>query len=201
MLIGRIINRKILIKFNLKLIRTNPRPFDFVIKGKDLIGAEIGVFRGVHALSMLKRLDIKKLYLIDPYEMYDGFNCKEELEGGENINILSNAEKRARKRLRKYEDKIVWIKKYSEDAIKDIKEELDFVYIDAAHDYINVTKDIKNYYPLVKEGGIFGGHDIDNGVSKPHEGLTKAVLEFVNKFKLTLFVGNNDWWCKKPDSK
>ena len=41
--------------------------------GQGLIGIEIGVAGGEHALSLLTTLDIKKLYLIDPYEMYESY--------------------------------------------------------------------------------------------------------------------------------
>ena len=36
---------------------------------------------------------------------------------------------------------------------------LDFVFIDAAHDYESVKKDINAWYPKVKKEGIIGGHD------------------------------------------
>lgn len=38
-------------------------------------------------------------------------------------------------------------------------ESLDFVFIDAAHDYESVLKDLNAWYPKVKNGGIFAGHD------------------------------------------
>jgi len=36
---------------------------------------------------------------------------------------------------------------------------LDFVFIDAGHDYESVKKDINSWYPKVKNGGVIAGHD------------------------------------------
>lgn len=36
---------------------------------------------------------------------------------------------------------------------------LDFVFIDAAHDYDSVLKDVTAWYPKVKTGGTIAGHD------------------------------------------
>lgn len=48
----------------------------------------------------------------------------------------------------------------SVDAVRQFPDEsLDFVFIDAAHDYASIRKDIVAWLPKVKRGGWLGGHD------------------------------------------
>ena len=57
----------------------------------------------------------------------------------------------------------------------------DFIYIDAAHDYQSVKEDVEAWWPKLKEGGIFSGHDYfpDRRVWRNEEvGVYKAVNEF-----------------------
>ena len=52
----------------------------------------------------------------------------------------------------------------------------DFIYLDGLHTYDGVKTDITNYLPLVKEGGVIGGHDYTDKI--PHlVGVYKAVNE------------------------
>jgi predicted O-methyltransferase YrrM len=54
--------------------------------------------------------------------------------------------------------------------------EWDFIYIDGLHTYEGVKNDIKNFLPLVKKGGVIGGHDYTNQI--PHlVGVYEAVNE------------------------
>lgn len=60
----------------------------------------------------------------------------------------------------------------SVDTAEEFKDEsLDFVFIDAAHDYENVCADIRAWLPKVKVGGVLAGHDWQ------HEPVRKAVDE------------------------
>lgn len=139
---------------------------------KSLTGVEIGVDHGFNAKTMLKNLPIKKLYLIDA-----GFR------------------KKTLKRLSKYQDKIKFIEKYSDKAAEDVPGNLDFIYVDGGHEYECVKKDIELYYPKVKKGGVFGGHDFDAN----HLEVCKAVFEFVQKNNLRLYGKHRDWWIIKGD--
>ena len=126
--------------------------------------------------------------LIDPYEIYDGWDSDGEVRhmDGEDIKEV---EEFAKKRLEQHRDKIIWIKKKSEN-VSSLSANLDFVYIDGAHDYENVKKDLEIYYPLLKKGGILCGHDFGR------EGLTKAVWEFskkINKVIKFRWEFGSDW--------
>ena len=58
----------------------------------------------------------------------------------------------------------------------------DFIYIDAAHDYKSVVEDLKAWWPKLKTGGIFSGHDYfpDERIWRGKAcGVYQAVNEFV----------------------
>lgn len=76
------------------------------------------------------------------------------------------------------QDSISASKKYTEN-------QLDFVFIDAAHDYESVLNDISNWYPKVKDGSILSGHDYS------HEPVRMAVNDF---FKDKKIMVDGDCW-------
>ena len=169
------------------------RPSLYSLKDKkDLVGAEIGVAEGHNAEQILRNLDIKKLYLVDAYRWYGDYKHK-----------AAKREGKAQKRLTKWQSKLKWMRMFSEEAAKHIKKgELDFVYIDANHEYPYVIKDLEYWYPKVKKGGIIAGHDYQL------EGVRDAVKEyFINRFTWTAICRIQqrrkkqlvwiDWWIFK----
>jgi predicted O-methyltransferase YrrM len=166
------------------------RPSTLFIKdnlnnGNGLLIAEIGVDLGFNALTILRNLNIKKIYLIDPYpEYYKDFG---------NYPSGDIRYKKAKSRLKKYIDKIIFIKKNSCDAINDLPDDFDFIYIDGNHSGECVSCDLINYYPKVKLGGIIGGHDFVANFL----GVCKAVISFTERNNLNLFTRDSDWWIVK----
>lgn len=152
---------------------------------KRLSGVEIGVRYGKHAESILETLKIEKLFLVDPYIPY--------IETGLLITSCVDGFSLAKERLSKFGDKIVFIFKTSMDALDDIPDNLDFVYIDGNHSYSFVKDDIEKYYGKIKVGGVLGGHDFETRFL----GVIKAVTEFAYANKLEFDAKTVDWWLIK----
>jgi predicted O-methyltransferase YrrM len=62
-----------------------------------------------------------------------------------------------------------------EAAIQFEDNSIDFVFLDASHEYEDIKADIKAWYPKVKPGGLFAGHDY------AWDGVNKAVKEFAQE--------------------
>jgi predicted O-methyltransferase YrrM len=154
-------------------------------KWTNIVGVEIGTEYGHNAKNIMSVLDIKKLYCIDPYKDETAF-----LHGKDKAN---DAYLKAKQLLSKYNNKIEIIRKTSIDALSDIPNNVDFVYIDGNHSYRFVKHDIEEYYPKVRKGGIIGGHDFDAS----HMGVAKAVFEFKSKDNINLYGKGIDWWIEK----
>jgi len=175
--------------FRIEIISAKRESIKFAkeyFKNKKIFAAEIGVFFGYNSRDLNKFLNISKLYLIDPYEKYEGYKKDSA------YNLLKRAKKNSHKINKK--KNIFWIEKFSDKAVKDIKEDLDFLYIDGNHEYEFVKKDLELYWKKIKKGGIMAGHDIQ------YRGVSKALLEFANKNNLEVNFGDRrDWWIIKNE--
>ena len=69
------------------------------------------------------------------------------------------------------------------DACKKFKDNsLDFVFLDASHEYEDIKKDIKAWLPKIKSGGILAGHDYYNEGPDWFPGVKRAVKEMLDEF-------------------
>lgn len=122
-----------------------------------LVGAEVGVNRGLTTKFLLDNLDIKSYYCIDPWLPYDGEAA------GSTHTTAETAEahyKETEKRLLPHKDKVIMLRMSSAEAAQYIPDDsLDFVFIDGCHDYEHVRQDCELYWPKVKYRGVFSGHD------------------------------------------
>jgi hypothetical protein len=75
---------------------------------------------------------------------------------------------------------------------KGLKPEL--IYIDASHEEDDVYKDIKNYYSILKEGGVIFGDDYSNW-----EGVRNAIRRFKDDAQVNYDVIDGNFWVIKKN--
>jgi hypothetical protein len=79
---------------------------------------------------------------------------------------------------------------------------LDFVYIDADHDYSSCKQDIETWFTKVRHGGIVAGHDYLNWTMEDGAGCDFGVKAAVDKFCIEhgyrLHITTDDFWQGNP---
>lgn len=158
------------------------RPFNEFLKGyfgnKELVGIEIGVQGGENSKGYLDNLNIKKLYLIDPYEKW----TESRILGSPKTSDSSKYWELAHNELEPYKEKVEFIRLKSDDAIDKVPDRIDFVYIDGNHTYEYANNDIINYSKKVISDGVVGGDDY----GLKWNGVTRSVNEYVDREQLEL---------------
>jgi hypothetical protein len=155
------------------------------------VGAEIGVAFGGHSEAILKQTEVIKLYGIDSYTHRDNYHDSMNFPQPEFEKLFHQVQEK----LKPYGTRFQLIRSDSKDAVNLIKEQLDFVYIDAEHTYQAVRLDISNWYPIVRNGGVVGGHDYQHPY---HPGVKQAVDEFFKPLGLKINLeGDGVWWVQK----
>eukprot|EP00667_Euglena_gracilis_P014116 EG_transcript_14607 len=178
------------------------------------VGAELGVQRGWFSLHTLSRWhSCKRYYLVDIWRPQENYAEAANVPLPKQEEYLAET----RKRLEAFSSKTVFLRMYTNEAVKHIPDNsLDFVYIDARHDYCGAKEDILNYWPKLRPGGIFAGHDFyyanhptvgnndwylcQNG-ERYLEAVKGAVVEFAQKRSLPICVTKESWpsWLiRKP---
>lgn len=116
------------------------------------VGAEIGVMNGDFSLLICEKVPGVKMFCIDPWTPY-GRRVTQGLQ--------DRRFRRAQNKLNEFG--VTFIKKTSMDALADIPDgSLDFIYIDAIHEFDFVMMDLICWAKKVRPGGMISGHDYVN---------------------------------------
>jgi hypothetical protein len=140
--------------------------------------AEIGVKTGKYSDFLLSRWRGRKLISIDPWL------AAETDEYVDRANVPQDAHERflaeTRQRLAPHGARSEILRLTSLEAAERVADRtLDFVYIDARHDYDSVLEDLAAWYTKVRPGGIVAGHDyVDGTFPSGVFGVKRAVDEF-----------------------
>lgn len=124
-------------------------------------GAEIGVQAGLYLEVLCARIPGLHLYAVDTWRPYVRHHEKVTSEQAEALYALT---------VRRLNPRSVTILRApSVDAAERIADaSLDFVYIDAGHEFSEVAADLAAWVPKVKPGGIVAGHDFVKRTNPAH---------------------------------
>lgn len=144
-----------------------------LLKGKDLVGVEVGVYRGQFSEFLLEHGPFRELVSIDAW-VWNVYGVSP---------VVAQAD--AERRLARFGERSRVMRITSEKAARlFVDNSLDFIYIDAAHDYENVALDMKIWWGKLKAGGLFAGHDFD-----PRQpGVMRAVQEHAATHRLPIGI-------------
>lgn len=162
-----------------------PKLLKNVKHNKYPLGIEIGCDYGCTTAYLFSVIDHLRLFCVDPYKAYTDWN-------GESYDNLMRDERLLKflKTMEPASSRFILYRETSDDAIVQFtNQSVDFIFVDGIHTYEQVTKDCENYYPFLKDGGLFCGHDYH-----AVEGVKKAVDEFAKKIYKTVNTANQDIW-------
>jgi len=153
--------------------------------------AEIGVAEGGFSFTLLSTWK-GRLHMIDCWEHLtegykDGCNVPTDSQEWRYQQVLQHAAK--------YGDRAIVYRMFSADAADlFVPDQLDFVYIDANHAYPFIVADLAAWWPKLKKGGIFAGHDyLDGEHGGSDYGVKQAVTEFAAAHNLEVHVLPEQW--------
>jgi len=161
--------------------------------------AELGVFKGHFSAEILKRLNPKRLYLIDPYwKKYGDIFWN----GKGTMDCWKCAVKRVRQNdINKVASMVV---DNDIDFLKDLPDGFfDWLYIDSTHEYEDTLKELEIVSEKVKDTGLIAGHDWYDRPTHKHYGVHKAIEEWLlsnPQYELYLRDNKTQWIIKKSNA-
>jgi len=131
------------------------------------IGVEIGVQNGFNLKQICSQWDGKVIGvdIWEEDEIYE--NAKRNLEGC-NFQLIRATSVMA--------------------SVSFATESLDWIYIDASHNYEDIKEDYNAWYPKVRKGGVISFHDYGNNE------FANDVKRFIDQLGIGFFLTTDDFW-------
>lgn len=172
-------------------------------------GVELGVQSGFFSNDLLTQwTSCASLFLVDSWQQLSNYADSANVDAKEQLERMFFA----RNLLAKFKEQtsLYFFPMFTSEAANFVPSELDFVYVDARHDYCGVAEDIAIWWPKLRAGGLMGGHDYltnrevqdltpnqdwslcSNGSVIPGA-VKQAVLEFVEHEGLEISISSDQW--------
>lgn len=155
--------------------------------------AEVGVYRGEYSQHLISVLQVKTLHLIDPWiptDVYTGYDRNDDIEA-------------TKERLAPHANRVEMIRGFSHEVVDHYPDNFfDFIYLDAAHRYGDCRRDLQQWWPKLKVGGLFAGDDYSTGFVLTGKdrgysfGCRDAVDEFAAVYNIRVYETQN-WFMNQ----
>jgi predicted O-methyltransferase YrrM len=181
------------LKINGWFSRSDHKVYELAVENfaDNSIFVEVGCFMGRSTVAMAELIETSNkniiFYAIDHFEGSSEHKNRPEIKNKKLFEIFSKNTSRVKK----------FIKVIKSDSLKASSKfennSIDFIYIDASHEYEFISQDINFWYPKLKATGWLTGHDYK------WQGVKKAITEFCQKEKNhveNLIIYENSWCIK-----
>lgn len=158
---------------------------------KATVGVEVGVAFAENAEVILSTSSLARLYLVDPWNYVPG---ESPVGYADAIKDWEGCYQYAKAKLAPFGGRAIMVRTDSVNAAQAFTDESqDFVYIDANHMSPMIDRDLEAWWPKVKNGGIFGGHDYHTVVEDEYRcDVKEAVDAFFKDKGYTIHVTTAD---------
>ena len=182
-----------------ELVRLAKRKWILAYARKKGVGAEIGVFRGHFSAVLCEVLQPKRLYLVDPWTKLGetfGWGAHSEYTGFGKLTT-AYALNDTRSRVGGFSDiDIRIVEDFSDVFLPQLSEKLDWVYLDASHDYQSTLKELQMIDRVLKPHGVILGDDWEQIRHKKDHGVFRAIHDFIRSHRYEVVAaGPARQWC------
>ena len=158
---------------------------DRVYCNTPIVGVELGVFEGTLSAHLLAQIPKLTLYMVDRWTAY----TTEEIAvtphskmPQRSAKYFEEAHGRALVVSESFPDRAVVVQTDTVEATDFVPDGVDFVFVDARHDYQGIVRDIEAWLPKVTAGGWMFFHDY--GSDRNHPDVRKAVDEYFQDIEI-----------------
>lgn len=162
-------------------------------------GAEVGVQEGGFASVLREQWQGDVLYLVDRWRYEPGYQDTANVPQDDHDRLYQEVQAKfaTHPGVRVMREESVAAAQEFRDGF------LDWVYLDADHSLEAVAQDLAAWWPKIRRGGVFAGHDYCDGTYFGAEfGVKSAVDAFATQEGLTILTTGDanfpSWYCRKP---
>mmetsp|Transcript_34771 Transcript_34771/g.83150 ORF Transcript_34771/g.83150 Transcript_34771/m.83150 type:complete len:279 (-) Transcript_34771:82-918(-) len=140
------------------------------------IGAELGVQKAHYSNSLLSDWASNREYhLVDIWAKLENYNDHANKEQSEQDRIYAEA----MENVKSWKSNIHVCRNFTTNCVRNYEDDyFDFIYVDARHDFKGVLQDLQLWWPKLKQGGIFAGHDYVSQDDGPSSGGQDWTLNY-----------------------